>query len=135
MKVTAILLGVPLVFAALLASVTYAFDRFAGDPQPVYADGASVEKADDGYAVTTLRVGDVEYLVISAAMPLDGERKDELKHVPRHFVTIYEVVRKGEGKAELILVGSRCVEWDRGFELINFKPDSSSPSKLRGSRD
>ncbi|MCB9895197.1 MAG: hypothetical protein H6839_12155 [Planctomycetes bacterium] len=130
-----LLLAVPLVVSALLASVTYAYDCFTSDSQPVFASGAAVDKADEGYAVTTVKVGDIEYMVVSSYAKLDGERKEELKDVPRHFVTIYEIVRKSEGKAELLLVGSRCVEWDRGFELVNFKPDASAPSKLRGPRD
>ena len=132
--VFSLMLAVPLVVSALLASVTYAFDRFTSEPQPVFATGAGVEKAEEGYTVTTVKVGDIEYMVVSSYAPLDGERHEEMIGVPRHFVTIYEVARKSEGKAELLLVGSRCIEWDRGYELINFKPDASSPSKLRGTR-
>ena len=107
LAVFSLLLAVPLVVSALLASVTYAFDRFTDGPQPVFASGAAVDKAEEGYAVTTVKVGDIEYMVISSYAKFDGERKEELKNVPRHFVTIYEIVRKSEGKAELLLVGSR----------------------------
>ena len=128
------MLAVPLVCAAVTASVTYAWNSFTVNPRPVYADGAGVD-AREGYAISTVKVGDVEYMVVSNYGLYEGEKKDELKGIPRHFVTIYEIARKSEGKAELILVGSRCVEWDRGFELVNFKVDGSAPSKMRGNRD
>jgi hypothetical protein len=41
------------------------------------------------------------------------------------------VIRKNDGEAELKLVGSRCVEWDRGFELLGFKADDARPDKLK----
>jgi hypothetical protein len=135
MKLTALLLGVPLTAAALLAAFTYTWNSFAGDPLPVHADGAGVDNAREGYVVNTVRVGDIEYLVVSSYARFEGEKKEELKGTPRHFITLYEVVRKSEGKAELILIGSRCVEWDRGYELINFKADGAAPVKLRGTRD
>jgi len=133
--IAALLLAVPLVCAALTASVTYAWNSFTASPPPAYATGASVERSQEGYAVTTVKVGDVEYMVVSSYAKYENEKKEELKSTPRHFITIYEIARKGEGKAELILVGSRCVEWDRGYELIGFKPDNSSPEKVRGMRD
>jgi hypothetical protein len=129
-----LLLGVPLVCAALMSSIVYAWNSFTVDPAPVSADGAGVE-TKDGYTIQTVRIGDTDYLVVSCYAPYANEKKEELKHVPRHFVTIYELVRKSEGKAELLLVGSRCIEWDRGYELINFKVDGSAPSKLRNNRD
>ena len=125
-----LLLAVPLVVSALLASVTYAFDRFTDNSQPVHADGAGVDKAEEGYAMTTLHDGDVEYLVVSTYGPYDGD-KEEDKGTPRHFLTFYEIIRKQDGVAELKVVGSRCVEWDRGFELLGFKPDGSQPSALK----
>lgn len=129
-----LLLGVPLVAALLTASVTYAWNSFTVDPAPVKADGAGVETTE-GYTIQTVKIGDTDYLVVSCYAPYENEKKEELKGVPRHFLTIYELVRKSEGKAELLLVGSRCIEWDRGYELINFKRDDSAPSKLRGTRD
>lgn len=129
-----VLMGVPLVFAVVTASVSYAWNTFTVDPRPVHADGAGVD-TKDGYTVVTLKNGDTEYLVVTSYGPYEGERKEELKGKPRQFVTVYEIARKGEGKAEFILVGSRCIEWDRGFELVNFKKDDSAPSKLRGPRD
>ena len=129
-----LMLGLPLVCAALMASVTYAWNSFTVDPAPVRADGAGVDTAD-GYTIQTVTIGDTDYMVVSCYAPYANEKKEELKGVPRHFVTIYEIVRKSEGKAELLLVGSRCIEWDRGYELINFKKNDAAPSKLRGSRD
>ncbi|MCA8911320.1 MAG: hypothetical protein KDB82_06425 [Planctomycetes bacterium] len=127
--VFSLLLAVPLVAAAVLASVTYAFDRFTADSQPVHADGAGVD-SKDGYAITTVHDGDQEYLVVSTYAPYAGD-KEEDKGTPRQFVSVYEVNRKGEGKAELVLVCSRCIQWDRGFELLNLKSDDQRPSQLK----
>jgi hypothetical protein len=125
-----LLLGVPLVCAALTASVTYAWNSFTVNPRPVYADGAGVANAREGYAVTTIHDGDVEYLVVSTYGSYDGDKTEDFG-TPRHFLTFYEVIRKNDGEAELKLVGSRCVEWDRGFELLNFKADDMRPSNLK----
>lgn len=129
-----LLLGVPLVCAALTSSFVYAWNSLTVDPAPVRADGAGTDTTE-GYTIQTVRIGDTDYMVVSCYTPLEGEKKEELKGVPRHFITIYEIVRKTEGKAELLLIGSRCIEWDRGYELINFKKDEYAPSKLRGTRD
>jgi hypothetical protein len=130
----ALLLGVPLVCAALTASVTYAWNSFTVNPRPVYADGAGVDNAREGYGITTIHDGDVEYLVVSNYDTYTGDTKEEDKGKLRHFLTFYEVIRKSDGEAELKLVGSRCVEWDKGFELLGFKADGSRPELLRGKR-
>jgi hypothetical protein len=127
--IAAILLAVPLVCAAVTASVTYAWNSFTVNPRPVYADGAGVDSRE-GYAITTVHDGDVEYLVVSTYAPYLGDKTED-KGTPRHFLTFYEVIRKNDGEAELKLVGSRCVEWDRGFELLGFKPDEARPDALK----
>lgn len=129
-----ILLGAPLVLAVATASFSYAWNTFTVNPRPVHADGAGVD-SKDGYTVVTVKSGDNEYLVVTSYDKFENERKEELMGTPRQFMTVYEISRKGEGKAELLLIGSRCIEWDRGFELVNFKKDESAPSKLRGPRD
>lgn len=131
MKLTtfAFILGLPLVLAAATASFTYAWNSFTAQSQPVFATGAGVD-TKDGYALTTVHDGDVEYLCVFTYAPYTGD-KEEDKGTPRQFLTIYEVIRKTDGKAELHLIGSRCVEWDRGFELLNFEGKKDRPSDLR----
>lgn len=124
-----LLLGVPLVCAALTTSVTYAWNSFTVDPTPVRADGAGVDSTD-GYTVTTIREDDVEYLVVTTHAPYAGD-KEEVKGTPRHFITVYEISRKKDGEADLVLVCSRCIEWDRGFELLNLKATEQRPSSLK----
>lgn len=126
----AILLAVPLVCAAVTASVTYAWNSFTMNPSPVYADGAGVDSRE-GYTISTVHDGDVEYLVVSTYGPYLGDTKEEDRGTMRHFLTFYEVIRKNDGEAELKLVGSRCVDFDRGFELLGFKADSLRPEALR----
>jgi hypothetical protein len=132
--IAALLLAVPLVCAAVMASVTYAWNSFTSAAPPVFADGAGVDNAREGYAISTVHDGDAEYLVVSTYDTYEGDTKEEDKGKLRHFLTFYEVVRKGDGEAELKLVGSRCAEWDKGFELIGFKADGSRPELLRGKR-
>jgi hypothetical protein len=129
-----LLLGVPLVCAAVTASVTYAWNSFTVGAPPVFADGAAVDQAREGYAITTVHDGDVEYLVVSSYDTYVGDTKEEDKGKLRHFLTFYEVIRKNDGEAELKVVGSRCVDFDKGFELLGFKPDSSRPENLRKAR-
>jgi hypothetical protein len=123
------LLGAPLVLAAVLASVSYTWSTFVSTPEPVHADGAGVD-TKDGYAITTVHDGDQEYLVVSTYATYAGDKAED-KGTPRHFISVYEVNRKNEGKADLVLVCSRCIQWDRGFELFNLKPDKQRPSELK----
>ena len=66
-----------------------------------------------------------EYLVVSSYGKYMGDEQQ------RQFLTFYEVNRKGLGQAELHLVGSRCIDFDRGFELLNFDAGKGlRPSEL-----
>lgn len=124
-----LLLGVPLVCAALTSSFVYAWNSLTVDPAPVRADGAGTD-TKEGYTVTTIRDGDNEYLAVSTHAPYVGD-KEEDEGTPRHFITLYEVIRKTDGEARLVLICSRCIEWDRGFELQGMKPDDNRPSALK----
>ena len=124
-----VLFGVPLVFAAVMAAGSYTWSTFIASPEPVHADGAGVDDRQ-GYTVTTIHDGDQEYLVVSTYAPYAGDKPED-QGVPRHFITVYEVNRKKEGQADLVLVCSRCIEWDRGFELFNLNADDQRPSSLK----
>ncbi len=117
-KVMLLVLGVPFVFASVLASVSFAHHVFVGGPVPVQATGAGVDSRE-GYAMTTLKSGDFEYLVISTAAPYVSSRESD-RDLKVHTLTFYEIKRKEDGKADLLLVGTRVIEWDRGFESMNF---------------
>lgn len=132
-KVLLLMLGVPLVLAAVLASVSFTHYVFTGGPVPVQASGAGVDSRE-GYAMTTLKSGDFEYLVISTAAPYVSSRESD-RDLKVHTLTFYEIKRKEDGKADLYLVGSRVIEWDRGFESVNFDPKRiERPEDLRKRR-
>lgn len=118
-----VVLSLPFAAAALLLAAGVVFKAL--QPVTAHADGAAVS-GNEGFAMTTVDVGGgVTYLCVSTWAPYqpDGQK--------RQFLTFYEVQRQGTGKAELYLVGSRCVDFDRGFELVNFKPERGlRPSDL-----
>ncbi len=118
-----LVLGLPFAAAALLLAAGVAWKSL--QPVPALADGAGVD-GKSGFAMTTMDVGGgVTYLCVSTYAPYQPDGQ------VRQFVTFYEVKRNGEGKGELFLVGSRCVDFDRGFELVNFKPERGlRPSDL-----
>lgn len=117
-KVLLLVLGVPFVFATVLASVSFAHHVFVGGPVPVQAGGAGVDTRE-GYAMTTLKSGDFEYLVISTDAPYVSNKESD-QQLKVHTLTFYEIKRKEDGKADLYLVGTRVIEWDRGFESMDF---------------
>lgn len=118
-----VVLTLPFAAAALLLAAGLVFKAL--QPVTAHADGAAVS-GKEGFAMTTMDVGGgITYLCVSTWAPyqVDGQ--------VRQFLTFYEVKRNGEGKGELHLVGSRCVDFDRGFELVNFKPERGlRPSDL-----
>jgi len=108
-----LILGLPFAAAALLLAAGAAWRSLA--PSTVYAQGAGVDSRE-GYALTTLDVGGgVHYLCVSSHAQYG---KDP---TPRQFLTFYELRRTGQGAGELHLVGSRCIEYDRGFAELGFK--------------
>lgn len=110
-----LMLGLPFAAAALLLAAGVVF--WALRPVPAHADGASLA-GKDGFAITTIDVGSgVQYLCVSTYAPYIGGGKGEL----RQFLTFYEIKPAGPGKAELFFVGSRCVDFDRGFAEMGFK--------------
>lgn len=114
-----IILGLPLVLAALVLAVSTALRS------PVHADGAGVDTRN-GHALTTIDAGGgVTYLCVSNYTQYGTDP------TPRQFLTMYEVQRNGTGKATLHLVGSRCIDFDRGFPELGFRsPEGASPIEL-----
>jgi hypothetical protein len=125
-------LGLPLVVAALLAAGTYAWNSFTASAAPVQATGAALQDRK-GVATHTLKIGDVEYLVVSSyGKNFNLREEDKFYNVDCHYLTFYELNRKGDNDFTLRLVGSRCVEWDKGADLIGFNAQKGgAPSDLR----
>lgn len=117
-----LVLGLPLVAAMLLAAGV-AWRSLV--PSVVHADGAGVD-GRTGYAMTTIDAGGgVQYLCVSSYAPYMGDGQ------MRQFLSMYAIRRTGEGKGDLFFVGSRCVDFDRGFAEIGFKsPQGYGPKDL-----
>jgi hypothetical protein len=101
--------------AALLAAGTYAYNSFVDNAEVAHAEGGVDTK--EGYVVTPLgfnRQGGMIAITKYSENPFEpGEM--------RHTITFYEVVKKGNnGEAEMYLVGSRCLDYDSGPDLIKF---------------
>jgi hypothetical protein len=100
--------------AALIAAGTYAYNTFIDTAETAHADGVDTK---DGFDVTTFgtnRQGGYIAITKYAENPF---KKGEM----RHTLTIYECIRSGsEGEAKLYLVGSRCLDYDAGPDLIKF---------------
>ncbi|MBE7493049.1 MAG: hypothetical protein HS108_15015 [Planctomycetes bacterium] len=116
-------LGLPLAAAALLLAAGVVLHALR--PVTAHADGAGVS-GKEGFAMTTVDGGGgTTYLCVSTWAPYQPDGQT------RQFLTFYEIKPAGTGRAELHLVGSRCVDFDRGFELLNFKPERGlRPSEL-----
>lgn len=101
--------------AALLAAGTYAYNTFTENAAPALADGGVDSK--EGYVVTPLgfnRQGGMLAVTKYSENPFEAGQM-------RHTITMYEVVKKGsDGTAQLHLVGSRCLEFDSGPDLVKF---------------
>ncbi|MBK8207967.1 MAG: hypothetical protein IT464_15695 [Planctomycetes bacterium] len=131
----AALLGLPLVIAALVASTTYAWATFTVDPDSVRADGAALQEKK-GVAMFTVKVGDVEYVVVSShSRNLNVKEEEPVSGENCHFLSFYQLTVKSDKETELRFVGSRCVEWDNGFDLVNFtKSRFGDPAEMRSKR-
>lgn len=134
--VLAALLGLPLVCAAVLAAVTYAWDTFTDSATPVQAQAVERRGGQD-VEMIPLTVGGVDYLVVSSfdrnhSIRPDSEDDADVDPSYCHFVTLYEFSRKNERQIDLRFVGSRCVEWDKGFDLVTFTGEKGfTPADFR----
>ncbi|MCA8917914.1 MAG: hypothetical protein KDB68_07420 [Planctomycetes bacterium] len=100
--------------AALLAAGTYAWNTFVDKAETAHADGVDTK---DGYDVTTFganRQGGYIAVTKFSENPFEAGQM-------RHTITFYEIVKSGgDGDAKLYLVGSRCIDFDSGPDLIKF---------------
>ena len=125
--IAALFLGAPLVFAALIAAVTYAANTVGAGAEPVFAASSAGVDTTNGYTMMEVesKAGE-RYIAISVYAPNPKNAADF-----RHTLTLYRI--EGNGKsAELHLVCSRTIEWDRGYDLLNIKGQRGfDPSVLR----
>lgn len=122
--VLAALLGLPLVCAALLAAVTYAWSTFTAEAAPAYAQSSERRGGLDTEMIP-LSIGGVDYLVVSSfdrnhTIRADSADAEKVDSSYCQFITLYEFTRKSDKLVDLRFIGSRCVEWDKGFDLVNF---------------
>lgn len=101
-------------FAALVAAGTYAWNTFVDKAETTHAAGVDTK---DGFEVTTFgsnRQGGYVAITKYSENPFEpGEM--------RHTITFYEIIKSGsDGEAKLYLVGSRCLDYDSGPDLIKF---------------
>ncbi len=102
--------------AALVASGTYAYNTFVDDTETVHAQDTT-GRGTDGWVVTPFgTTRDGGYIAVTKYV---DNPYDEGK---RQTITIYELKRTGTGDAQFHLVGSRCIDYDAGPDLIKFEP-------------
>ncbi|MBZ0135315.1 MAG: hypothetical protein K8I27_02940 [Planctomycetes bacterium] len=128
MKLDTLMKGV-FALAALLAAGTYAYNSFIGAPEEVQASGAAGINGKDGFVVSTF--GDNQqggYVAVTkyAENPFEPGTF-------RHCITFYQIVKAGSnGNAELFLVGSRCLDYDAGPDMIKFEAEKGyAPAELK----
>ena len=112
--------------AALVAAGTYAFNTFVDRAETAHADGVDTK---EGFEVTTFganRQGGYIAITKYAENPFEPGQM-------RHCITFYEIIKSGsDGEAKLFLVGSRCIDYDQGPDLIKFESiKNETPSDLK----
>jgi len=131
MRSLVLMVSLPFGVAALLLAAGLAWRAFM--PVPALADGAGAS-GKDGFTLTTVDAGGgTQYLCMSSYAPYVASGKGEM----RQFLTFYEIKKQGaDGEARLFLVGSRCVDFDRGYAELNFKsPRGYNPVELKKLQD
>lgn len=126
MKIDTIIKSV-FALAALLASGTYAYNSFLDTAEVAHADGGVDTR--EGFVVTPLgfnRQGGIVAVTQYSENPFDEGQM-------RQTMTVYEIVKQGtDGEAEMYLVGSRCLAYDSGPDLIKFEErKGEAPGDLR----
>jgi hypothetical protein len=112
--------------AALLAAGTYAWNTFMDRAEPVQAAGVD---SSDGFAVEGFgfnRQGGFICVTRKVANPFETNEQ-------RYTMTFYELIKTGgDGDAKLHLLGSRCIEYDQGPDLVKFEEiKGESPKDLK----
>ena len=116
--------------AALVAAGTYAWNTFTDRAEPVQAAGVD---SSEGFAVEGFgfnRQGGFVCVTRQVQNPFDAGEK-------RYTMTFYELVKTGaEGEAKLHLLGSRCIEYDQGPDMIKFEEiKGETPKDLKEAID
>ncbi|MCA8911321.1 MAG: hypothetical protein KDB82_06430 [Planctomycetes bacterium] len=111
--------------AALVAAGTYAWNTFIDTAETAHADGVDNK---DGFEVSVF--GDNPqggYICVTkyAENPFEPGKM-------RHCITVYQIKRKNDGEASMWLVGSRCLDYDAGPDLIKFEEiKNETPKDLK----
>jgi hypothetical protein len=115
--------------AALIASGTYAYSTFIDKAQPVQADtGAGVDTKEGSSIISFGANRQGGFVAVTKYAPSPTE-----DGVMRHCITFYEIIKSGsDGEAKLFLVGSRCIDYDAGPDLIRFEAEKGyAPAELK----
>lgn len=128
MKLDTLIKGVFAV-AALLAAGTYAYNSFIGTPDEVQAAGGAGVNSKEGFSINTFgdnRQGGFVAVTKYAENPFEPGTF-------RQCITFYEIIKSGgDGEAKLFLVGSRCLDYDAGPDMIKFDAEKGyAPAELK----
>lgn len=128
MKLDMLIKGV-FALAALMAAGTYAYNSFIATPESVQAAGAAGISGRDGFTVSTFgdnRQGGFVAVTKYAENPFEAGTM-------RQCITFYEIIKSGgDGSAKLYLVGSRCLDYDAGPDMIKFEAEKGyAPAELK----
>ena len=115
--------------AALMAAGTYAYNSFISNPAEVQASGAAGLNSKEGFTVSTFGDNPQGGFV---AVTKYAENPFEAGTF-RQCITFYEIRKAGaNGEADLYLVGSRCLDYDAGPDMIKFEAAKGyAPSELK----
>ncbi|CAG0950822.1 hypothetical protein PLCT2_00184 [Planctomycetaceae bacterium] len=102
--------------AAVAGACFYGYDVMTKNAEPVYANAGLAGK--EGFTVVSHTDGKGGNYLIVNTYAANPDSKSEMRRV----MIVYEIKGDGEGKAKLFLVGSRCIEHDGYFDLLNFEP-------------
>jgi len=128
MKFDVVIKGV-FALAALLAAGTYAWNTFVDRAETAHADTGAGVDTKEGFSVMSFganRQGGFLAVTKYAENPFEPGQM-------RHCITFYEIIKSGsDGEAKLFLVGSRCLDYDQGPDLIKFEATKNeSPAELK----
>lgn len=125
MKFDTVIKGV-FALAALLAAVTYTWSTFVDRAEPVAASGVDTKEGITVEGLGFNRNGGIVCVTRYSEHPFEPGQM-------RHTMTFYELVKSGsDGTAKLYLMGSRCLDYDQGPDLIKFEEiKGETPKELK----
>jgi hypothetical protein len=127
MKLDLIIKGV-FALAALVAAGTYAWNTFVDRAETAHADSGAGVDTKEGTSIISFGANtNGGFVAVLRYAP------DPLTDTPRQCITFYEIKRSGaDGEGKLYLVGSRCIDYDAGPDLIRFEAEKGyAPSELK----